>query len=131
MITKLISAATLFTAGSLAAGSSAQLGATPVPSPGSDSALMLAGGCGTKGSEGSCGKKEGSEGSCGKDKGTKAKEGTCGKHKGAKAKEGTCGKEKAKAKDGKHKEGSCGKGSCGTKAPAKPEPKKDADKGQG
>ncbi|MBI4911673.1 MAG: hypothetical protein HY823_02950 [Acidobacteria bacterium] len=118
MITKLISAATLFTAGSLAAGSSAQLGATPVPSPGSDSALMLAGGCGTKGSEGSCGKKEGSEGSCGKDKGTKAKE-------------GTCGKEKAKAKDGKHKEGSCGKGSCGTKAPAKPEPKKDADKGQG
>ena len=108
MITKLIGVATLFTAGSLMAGGSPTVGATPVQSFGAEAALTMAGECGAKDAkedgkapekakagkakDGSCGK-----GSCGsKDKKAK-KDGSCGKDK----KEGSCGKDK--------KEGSCGK----------------------
>jgi hypothetical protein len=110
MFTKLMGAATLFTAGSLMAGGTTTVGATPVQAFGAEAALTQAGECGAKdgkeegkapakakdgkGKDGSCGKgtcgskdKKGKkEGSCGKDK----KEGSCGKDK----KEGSCGKEK-------------------------------------
>ena len=111
MFTKLIGAATLFTAGSLMAGGSTTVGATPVQTFGAEAAFTQAGECGAKDAkeaketgkapakakdgkakDGSCGK-----GSCGsKDKKAK-KDGSCGKDK----KEGSCGKDK--------KEGSCGK----------------------
>ena len=101
MITKLIGAATLFAAGSLAAGSPATLGATPVETFGADAALSQAGSCGAKES-----KEEGKAPAKGKE--GKAKEGSCGK--------GSCGSKDAKKG---HKEGSCGKGSCGSKEPKK------------
>ena len=108
MITKLLGVATLFTAGSLMAGGSLTVGATPVQSFGAEAAQTQAGECGSKDAkedgkatekpkadkakDGSCGK-----GSCGsKDKKAK-KDGSCGKDK----KDGSCGKEK--------KDGSCGK----------------------
>ncbi len=106
MFTKLIGAATLFTAGSLMAGGSATVGATPVEAFGAEAALTQAGECGAKDAkeagktpdkakdgkakDGSCGK-----GSCGsKDKKAK-KDGSCGKDK-KEHKEGSCGKEKEK-----------------------------------
>jgi uncharacterized low-complexity protein len=109
MITKLIGVATLFTAGSLMAGGSPTVGATPVQSFGAEAALTQAGDCGSKDAkedgkasekpkadkakDGSCGK-----GSCGsKDVKKAKKDGSCGKDK----KEGSCGKDK--------KDGSCGK----------------------
>ena len=123
MINKLVSAATLFTAGAIFAGGSAPLSATTLHTSGADAALMLAGSCGaqnmkkdeapkapakakdakakeTKGKakDGSCG-----AGTCGnKDMKKDKKEGSCGKDK--KAKDGSCGKDKKEMK-----EGSCGK----------------------
>lgn len=102
MFTKLIGAATLFTAGSLMAGGCATLGATPVAAFGADAALTQAGECGArdakeegkapakakdaKAKDGSCGK-----GSCGsKDMKKDKKDGSCGKDK----KEGSCSKDK-------------------------------------
>ena len=117
MFTKLIGAATLFTAGSLMAGSSTSVGATPVEPFSAEAALTQAGACGTQGSkdegkapaqgnegkakDGSCGK-----GSCGSKDATKdKKEGSCGKDK----KEASCGKDKKEASCGKDKkEASCG-----------------------
>ncbi|HLO68367.1 MAG TPA: hypothetical protein VK188_15190 [Holophaga sp.] len=105
MVNRLVSAATLFTAGAIFAGGSAPLGAAPLATSGAGSALVLSGSCGAqdgkkddtakppasdkekkgKAKDGSCG-----AGSCGsKDKKGK-KEGSCGKDK----KEGSCGKEK-------------------------------------
>lgn len=107
MITKLIGAATLFAAGSLAAGAPATLGATAVEPFGADPALSAAGSCGAQAQEK---KEEGQAPAKAKGKEAKGKEGSCGK--------GSCGSKDAKKG---HKEGSCGKGSCGSK-----EPKKDA-----
>ncbi|MFN7958668.1 MAG: hypothetical protein U0P46_10165 [Holophagaceae bacterium] len=102
MFTKLIGAATLFTAGSLMAGGSATVGATPVEAFGADAALTQAGECGSKDSK-EAGKahdkaKEGKakDGSCGK--------GSCGSKDKKAKKDGSCGKDKKE-----HKEGSCGK----------------------
>lgn len=94
MITKLIGAATLFTAGSLMAGP-ATLGAAPVESFGAEAAFTQAGECGTKDA-----KEEGK---------TPAKD---AKAKHAKAKDGSCGKGSCGSKDMKKdkKDGSCGKG---------------------
>lgn len=101
MFTKLIGAATLFTAGSLMAGGHATLGATPVEAFGAEAALTQAGECGAKDA-----KEEGKAPAKAKD--AKAKDGSCGK--------GSCGSKDKKAK----KDGSCGKdkkdkkdGSCG------------------
>ena len=98
MFTKLIGAATLFTAGSLMAGSSTTVGATPVLAFGAEAALTQAGECGAKE-----GKEEAKAPA--KAKNGKAKDGSCGK--------GSCGSKDKKA----HKDGSCGKdkkeGSCG------------------
>ena len=105
MITKLIGVATLFTAGSLMAGGSPTVGATPVQSFGAEAALTQAGECGAKdvkedgkapekakagkAKDGSCGK-----GSCGsKDMKKDKKDGSCGKDK----KDGSCGKDKKEA----------------------------------
>jgi len=98
MFTKLIGAATLFTAGSLMAGGSATVGATPVTSFGAEAAFTQAGECGAKE-----GKEEGKTPA--KTKDAKAKDGSCGK--------GSCGSKDKK--DAKAKDGSCGKGSCGSK----------------
>lgn len=103
MFTKLIGAATLFTAGSLMAGGSATVGATPVEAFGAEAALTQAGECGAKDAK-EAGK------STDKAKDGKAKDGSCGK--------GSCGsKDKKEKKDKKAKDGSCGKdhkeGSCG------------------
>jgi hypothetical protein len=104
MITKLMGAATLFAAGSLMAGSSAAVGATPVESFGAEAALTQAGSCGAQDA-----KDEGKAPA--KAKESKAKEGSCGK--------GSCGSKDAKKG---HKEASCGSkeskkdkkdGSCG------------------
>ena len=102
MFTKLIGAATLFTAGSLMASGSATVGATPVEAFGAEAALTQAGECGTKDAK-EAGKAPD------KAKSGKAKDGSCGngscgsKDKKAK-KDGTCGKDKKE-----HKEGACGK----------------------
>lgn len=103
MFTKLIGAATLFTAGSLMAGGSATVGATPVEAFGAEAALTQAGECGAKDAK-EAGK------STDKAKDGKAKDGSCGK--------GSCGsKDKKEKKDKKAKDGACGKdhkeGSCG------------------
>ena len=103
MITKLIGVATLFTAGSLMAGGSPTMGATPVQSFGAEAALTQAGDCGSKDA------KEDGKGSE-KPKADKAKDGSCGKgscgSKDKKAKkDGSCGSKDKKAK----KDGSCGK----------------------
>lgn len=103
MFTKLIGAATLFTAGSLMAGGSATVGATPVEAFGAEAALTQAGECGAKDAK-EAGK------TTDKAKDGKAKDGSCGK--------GSCGsKDKKEKKDKKAKDGSCGKdhkeGSCG------------------
>jgi uncharacterized low-complexity protein len=113
MFTKLIDAATLFTAGSLMAGGSTSVGATPVEPFSAESTLTQAGACGTqdlkdqgktpaqstegKAKDGSCGK-----GSCGsKDAQKDQKEASCGSKDAKKdMKEGSCGKDK--------KEASCG-----------------------
>jgi uncharacterized low-complexity protein len=107
MFTKLIGAATLFTAGSLMAGSSPSIGATPVPSFSGEATLAVAGGCGSQDSKEAKDEskapakaKEGkaADGSCGK--------GSCGSKDSKKApKEASCGSKDAK-KD--KKEGSCG-----------------------
>jgi uncharacterized low-complexity protein len=104
MFTKLIGAATLFAAGSLMAGGSANLGATPVEAFAAEAALTQAGECGGK--ETKEAKEEGKAPAKAKD--AKAKDGSCGK--------GSCGSKDKKAK----KDGSCGKdkkdkkdGSCG------------------
>jgi uncharacterized low-complexity protein len=97
MFTKLIGAATLFAAGSLLAGSSSTLGATPIESISAESAFTQAGECSAKE-----GKEEGKAPAKGKD--GKAKDGSCGK--------GSCG---SKDKKEKKADGSCGKGSCGSK----------------
>jgi hypothetical protein len=112
MFTKLIGATTLFTAGSLMAGSSTSVGATPVESFGTGTVLAQAG-CGSqepkdegktpakategKAKDGSCGK-----GSCGsKDVKKGQKDASCGSKDAKKGKkEGSCGKDK--------KEASCG-----------------------
>jgi uncharacterized low-complexity protein len=107
MITKLIGAATLFTAGALMVGNSTTLGATSLEPFSNEAALSQAGSCSAseakeegkapakgkeaKAKDGSCGK-----GSCGsKDKKAK-KDGSCGKDKKAK-KDGSCGKDKKDA----------------------------------
>ena len=91
MITKLIGAATLFTAGSFLGAGAPTIGATAVEGFSAASAFTMTGSCGASGS---------------KDEGKapdKAKDGSCGK--------GSCGSKDKKAK----KDGSCGKGSCGSK----------------
>lgn len=104
MITKLIGAATLFTAGSLMAGSTTGVGATPVEPFGAEAAFTQAGECGAKEA-----KEEGKAPAKAKD----------AKAKSAKAKDGSCGKGSCGSKDMKKdkKDGSCGKdkkdGSCG------------------
>jgi uncharacterized low-complexity protein len=119
MFTKLIGAATLFTAGSLMAGSSTSIGATAVEPFGPEAALAEAGSCGShdskeakdegkapakakegKAKDGSCGK-----GSCGSKDAKKAhKDGSCGgKDAKKEKKEGSCGKEKKEAADGADK----------------------------
>jgi len=106
MFTKLIGAATLFTAGSLMAGGSATtVGATPVEAFGAEAAFTQAGECGAKDAK-EAGK------TTDKAKDGKAKDGSCGKgscgSKDKKAKkDGSCGKDKKEHKE--HKEGSCGK----------------------
>lgn len=74
MFTKLIGAATLFTAGSLMAGGTATVGATPVQAVGAEAALTQAGECGAKE-----GKEEGKAPA--KAKNGKAKDASCGKGK--------------------------------------------------
>ena len=99
MLTKLIGVATLFTAGSIMAGGSTLVAATPVDAYGSEAAFTQAGECGSKD-----GKEEAKAPDKAKD--GKAKDGSCGK--------GTCGSKDVKK--GKQ-DGSCGKakkdGSCG------------------
>jgi len=107
MITRLIGAATLFSAGAILLTGTPDFAATPVAFHGAGAAVGLAGGCGgqdtkkddaakdTKAApakakkEGSCGK----DGSCGKSK-KGGKDGSCGKDK----KDGSCGKDKKTAK---------------------------------
>ena len=117
MFTKMIGVATLFAAGSLMAGGSTTVGATPLQAFGAEAAFTQAGDCGAKegkdeakapakakedkAKDGGCGK-----GTCGsKDVKKHKKEGASSKAK----KDGSCGKDK--------KDGSCGKdkkeGSCG------------------
>lgn len=102
MFTKLIGAATLFTAGSLMAGPVATVGATAVEPFSAEAAFTQAGECGAKEA-----KEEGK---------APAKD---AKAKSAKAKDGSCGKGSCGSKDMKKgkKDGSCGKdkkdGSCG------------------
>ncbi|MDR3683480.1 MAG: hypothetical protein P4L11_07115 [Geothrix sp.] len=105
MFTKLIGAATLFTAGSLMAGSSTAVGATPVEPFGGETVLSAAGSCGSQEPKG--------EGQApAKAKEGKAKDGSCGKGScGSKDvkkghKDGSCGSKDAKKG---HKDGSCGK----------------------
>ena len=103
MITKLIGAATLFAAGSLMAGNSTSLGATPLEPFSNEAALSQAGSC-----SGGEAKEEGKAPAKGKE--GKAKDGSCGKgscgSKDKKAKkDGSCGSKDKKAK----KDGSCGK----------------------
>jgi uncharacterized low-complexity protein len=88
MFTKLIGAATLFAAGSLAAGGSPFVGATAVEPFSGEAAL-------------------GQVGSCGAQDAKAPKEDAKAPKEDAKA--------PAKAKDDKAKDGSCGKGSCGSK----------------
>jgi hypothetical protein len=110
MFTKLIGAATLFTAGSLMAGTTATVGATTVEPFGAEAAFTQAGECGAKEAK--------------EDGKAPAKD---AKAKSAKAKDGSCGKGSCGSKDMKKgkKDGSCGKdkkyGSCG-------KDKKEADK---
>ena len=82
MITKFISVATLFAAGSLVAGETPQLGAQPVATT---STLARAGGCGASG----CGSKD-------MKKDEKAKPAKKGKEAKADKKEGADSKEPAK-----------------------------------
>ncbi len=110
MFTKLMGAATLFTAGSLMAGGTTTVGATPIQAFGAEAALTQAGECGTKE-----GKEEGkapAKAKDGKSKDASCGKGTCGSKDKKGKKEGSCGKDK-KAKDGScgkdHKDGSCGK----------------------
>ncbi len=94
MFTKLIGAATLFTAGSLMAGSSTAVGATPVEPFGGESVVSAAGSCGSQEP---------------KDEGkapAKAKEDKAKEAKEDKAKDGSCGSKDAKKGQ---KEGSSGK----------------------
>jgi hypothetical protein len=104
MINKLISAATLFAAGSILVGTAPTLGAAPVATSGSGAAALVAGNC-------SASEKQDVKPADGKPAGTKdaAK---------AKAKDGKCGKG-----------GSCGKGTCGSKD-KKASAKKDASCGK-
>jgi uncharacterized low-complexity protein len=102
MFTKLIGVATLFAAGSLMAGGSTTVGATPVQAFGAEAAFTQAGECGAKE-----GKDEAKAPA--KAKEDKAKDGGCGK--------GTCGSKDVKKHKKEKKDGSCGKekkdGSCG------------------
>jgi len=74
MFTKLIGAATLFTAGSLMAGGTTTVGATPVQAFGAEAALTQVGECGAKE-----GKEEGTKQDKAQD--GKAKDASCGKEK--------------------------------------------------
>jgi uncharacterized low-complexity protein len=95
MFTKLIGAATLFAAGSLAAGGSPFVGATAVEPFSGEAAL-------------------GQVGSCGAQDAKAPKEDAKAPKEDAKAPKEDA-KAPAKAKDDKAKDGSCGKGSCGSK----------------
>jgi hypothetical protein len=97
MITRLIGAATLFTAGSVLLTGAPTLSANPTPGQGAGAACSMAGNCSTQepkkddtakpaAKDAKKDAKAKKDGSCGKDK----KEGSCGKDK----KEGSCGKEK-------------------------------------
>ena len=86
MISRLVGAATLFTAGSLMAGAPPALGATPIQGAGSANAAWVMAGCGSD-----------QQDAKGEAKPAKAKDSSCGK--------GSCGSKDAKAK----KDGSCGK----------------------
>ena len=110
MITKLVGAATLFAAGSLVAGGSTTVAATPVSPFGSENALSQAGDCGSKDAKPDAkgDSKAPAKAKDPKAKGKEAKEGGCGGGGGCGShdmkkdkKEGSCGKDK--------KEGSCGK----------------------
>jgi hypothetical protein len=110
MITKLIGAATLFSAGGLMAGGPPSIGATPVQPFSPEASLLQAGSCGSqepkeegkapakakedKAKDGSCGK-----GSCGsKDVKKGPKDASCGSKAAKKdKKEGSCGKDKKDA----------------------------------
>lgn len=105
MITKLVGAATLFAAGSLVAGGSATVAATPVSAFGSENALTQAGDCGSKDTKpDSKAPAKGKDAKEAKGK-AKAKEGGCGGGGGCGSpgmkkdkKEGSCGKDKKEEK---------------------------------
>jgi len=115
MISRLVGAATLFTAGSLMAGAPPALGATPLHGTGSGNAAWVMAGCGSdqKDDKGEAKPAKAKDGSCGK--------GSCGSQdpKGAK-KDGSCGKDKMHAK----KDGSCGKDKMDAKKDAAPDAEK-------
>jgi len=92
MFTKLIGAATLFAAGSLMAGTSPAVGATPVEPFGAEAALTHAGSCGGDAKDAKDAK------DAGKAKDAKGKDGSCGKGScGSKdKKDGSCGADKKK-----------------------------------
>jgi hypothetical protein len=108
MITKLVGAATLFAAGSLMAGGSTVVAATPVGAFGSEAALNQAGDCGAK--DAKPGAKDAAKTKDTKEAKGKAKDGGCGGG-------GGCGSADMKKDQKGKKEGSCGKdkkeGSCG------------------
>jgi hypothetical protein len=103
MITKLVGAATLFAAGSLVAGGSTTVAASPVSPIGSENALSQAGDCGSKDAKPDS--KTPAKTKDSKAKGKEAKEGGCGGGGGCGSpdmkkdkKEGSCGKDKKEAK---------------------------------
>jgi hypothetical protein len=108
MITRLVGAATLFAAGSLVAGTSTTVAATPVSAFGSETALTQAGDCGSKDAKPDA--KAPAKTKDAKEAKGKAKEGGCGGG-------GGCGSADMKKDQKDKKEGSCGKdkkeGSCG------------------
>lgn len=100
MITKLVGAATLFAAGSLVAGGSTAVTATPVSAFGSEAALSQAGDCGAKDAKPDA--KEAAKTKDAKEAKGKAKDGGCGGG-------GGCGNPDMKKDQKAKKEGSCGK----------------------
>jgi len=103
MITKLVGAATLFAAGSLVAGGSTTVTATPVSAFGSEAALSQAGDCGAKDAKPDA--KAPAKTKEAKDAKGKVKDGGCGGGGGC----GSADMKKDKKDKKDKKEGSCGK----------------------
>jgi hypothetical protein len=102
MITKLIGAATLFSAGTILLTGTPTIAATRVTTQGQGASLTMAGSCGGDAKKDDTAAKK--DGSCGKDAKAK-KDGSCGKDKKAKMakKDGSCGKDGSCSKDMKDK----------------------------